>query len=99
MGAADIGMSSFAYNHGQFPVMEAVDFSIGYPSAKVATAIINVIYKRFQPKEFANVKILYLHAHGSGLLHSKKPVRKLEDLSELHYCLSIFSGVTRSGKS
>lgn len=30
LGAADIGMSAFAYNHGQFPVMEAVDFSIGY---------------------------------------------------------------------
>jgi len=27
-----------------------------------------------------DVKVLYLHAHGPGLLHTKKPVRKLEDL-------------------
>jgi len=26
------------------------------------------------------VKVLYLHAHGPGLLHTKKPVRRLEDL-------------------
>jgi TRAP-type C4-dicarboxylate transport system substrate-binding protein len=83
LGAADIGMSAFAYNHGQFPVMEAVDFSIGYPSAKVATAVINDFYKKFQPKELADVKILYLHAHGPGLLHSKKSVYKLEDLKKM----------------
>jgi TRAP-type C4-dicarboxylate transport system substrate-binding protein len=26
------------------------------------------------------VKVMYLHAHGPGLLHTKTPVRKLEDL-------------------
>jgi len=32
------------------------------------------------PKELADVKVMYLHAHGPGILHTKKPVTKLEDL-------------------
>ena len=79
-GITDIGMSCFAYTRGRFPVMEAIDLPLGYPSGRVATLIINDFYKEFQPKELAEVKVLYLHAHGPGLLHSKKPVYRLEDL-------------------
>ena len=78
--ASDIGMSAFSYNLGTFPVMEAIDLPLGYPSGKAATLVINDFYKKFQPKELAGVKVLYLHAHGPGLLHSKKPVNKLGDL-------------------
>jgi TRAP-type C4-dicarboxylate transport system substrate-binding protein len=80
IGATDIGMSAFAYNHGLFPAMEAVDLPLGYPSASVATSVINDFYAQYRPKELADVKVLYLHAHGPGLLHSIKPVYKLEDL-------------------
>ena len=79
-GITDIGTSCFAYTRGRFPVMEAIDLPLGYPSGRVATLIINDFYKEFQPKELAEVKVLYLHAHGPGLLHSKKPVYRLEDL-------------------
>jgi TRAP-type transport system periplasmic protein len=79
-GATDIGMSAFAYNRNQFPVMEAIDLPMGYPTGRGATAIINAFYKKFQPAELSKVKVLYLHAHGPGLLHSKKPVHRLEDL-------------------
>jgi TRAP-type C4-dicarboxylate transport system substrate-binding protein len=79
-GASDIGMSVFSYNLGTFPVMKAIDLPLGYPNGKVATLVINDFYKKFQPKELAGVKVLYLHAHGPGLLHSKKPANKLEDL-------------------
>jgi TRAP-type C4-dicarboxylate transport system substrate-binding protein len=78
--ASDIGMSAFSYNLGAFPVMEAIDLPMGYPSGKAATLVINDFYKKSQPKELAGVKVLYFHAHGPGLLHSKKPVNKLEDL-------------------
>jgi TRAP-type C4-dicarboxylate transport system substrate-binding protein len=79
-GITDIGMSCFAYTRGRFPVMEAVDLPLGYTSGRVATLVINDFYKEFQPKELAEIKVLYLHAHGPGLLHSKRPVYKLEDL-------------------
>jgi TRAP-type C4-dicarboxylate transport system substrate-binding protein len=79
-GVADIGMSVFAYTPGSFPVMEAIDLPLGYPNGKVATSVINEFYRRFQPKELARVKVLYLHAHGAGFLHSKKPVKNPGDL-------------------
>ena len=97
IGVTDIGMSAFAYNRVRFPAMEAIDFSIGYPSAKVATSVINDFYKKFRPKELADVKVLYLHAHGPGLLHSKKPVYKLEDLKRMRIRSTYFTAdVTRA---
>ncbi|HNV46943.1 MAG TPA: TRAP transporter substrate-binding protein [Spirochaetota bacterium] len=79
-GIADIGMSCFAYTRGRFPIMEAVDLPLGYPDGKTATAAANEFFKAMKPKELDDVKVLYLHAHGPGLLHTKKPVKKLEDL-------------------
>lgn len=79
-GISDIGMSCFAYTRGQFPLMEAVDLPLGYPSGRVATYTANAFYQKMQPGELADVKVLYLHAHGPGLLHTKKPVRRMEDL-------------------
>jgi TRAP-type transport system periplasmic protein len=79
-GIADIGMSVFGYSRGVFPAMEAIDLPNGYPNGKVATLVINEFYKKFKPKELDKVKVLYLHAHGPGLLHTKKPVHSLADL-------------------
>ena len=42
--------------------------------------MVNDYYKKFKPKELDDVKVMYLHAHGPGILHTKKPVDKLEDL-------------------
>ncbi len=90
-GIADVGMSCFAYTRGRFPVMEAIDLPIGYPSGTVATRIINDYYKRFKPKELNNIQVMYLHAHGPGILHSKKAVYKLEDLKGLKIRCTGFS--------
>lgn len=79
-GISDIGMSCFAYTRGKFPVMEAVDMPLGYPNGKVATYTANEFAQTMNPDELKDVKLLYIHAHGPGLLHSKKPVRKIEDL-------------------
>jgi len=79
-GISDIGMSCFAYTRGRFPLMEAVDLPMGYPSGTIATNVVNDFYKKMKPKELDNVKVLYIHAHGPGLLHTKKPVSSLEEL-------------------
>jgi len=60
--------------------MAAVDLPMGYPDGKVASKVAQEFAKTFKPEELNDVKVLYLHAHGPGLLHTKKPVRKLEDL-------------------
>ncbi|MBL7205954.1 MAG: TRAP transporter substrate-binding protein [Desulfobacteraceae bacterium] len=82
-GIADIGMSVFAYSRGVFPSMEAMDLPLGYPNGKAATEIINEFYNKFKPKELSKVKVMYLHAHGPGLLHSKKAVNNLEEMKGL----------------
>jgi len=82
-GISDIGMSVLGYTRGKFPLTEVIDLPLGYKSGLSATKLINQYYVKFKPKEFEEVKVLYFHAHGPGILHTKKPVAKLEDLKGL----------------
>ncbi len=79
-GISDIGQSCFAYTRGRFPVMEAVDLPFGYKSGKIATRVAYEFYKRMKPKELNDVKVLVIHAHGPGILATKKDVNSLEDI-------------------
>ena len=46
--------------------------------------IANEFYKKFKPKEFDEVKVLWFHAQPAGFLHTKaRPVAKLEDIKGL----------------
>ena len=83
-GRADIGSSAFAYARLRFPIMSAVDLPLGYPDAVAATAVVNEVYQRFMPKGLMETRVMYLHANGPGLIHTKnRPVRKLEDMKGL----------------
>ena len=82
-GISDLGMSALAYTRGKFPLSEVLDLPLGANSGLATTTMVNAFYKQFQPKEFDGVHVLYFHAHGPGLLHTKKPVAKLEDLKGL----------------
>ena len=83
-GLSDLGLSVLAYTGGRFPVLSAIDLPLGYTSGKAATAIANDFVRKFNPKEIQDTKVMYLHAHGPGLIHTKdKPVKKLEDLKGL----------------
>ncbi|MEJ5376894.1 MAG: TRAP transporter substrate-binding protein [bacterium] len=79
-GLSDIGMSVVSYTRGRFPLTEVIDLPLGYKTGLAATKLVNAYYKKFKPKEFDDTKVMYLHAHGPGILHTKKPVSKLEDL-------------------
>ncbi len=79
-GLSDIGMCLFAYTRGRFPVMEAVDLPLGYDSGITATKVVNAAYQKFTPKELQDTQVMYLHAHGAGVLHTAgKAVRTMED--------------------
>ena len=85
-GLSDIGFAVLAYTPGRFPVMLAVDLPLGYTSGAAATKVINDVYNQFKPKELDDTKVMYLHAHGPGLIHSKdKPVLKMEDMKALKF--------------
>lgn len=82
-GISDLGMSCFAYTRGRFPLMEGLDLPVGYPNGMTATRIANAMVQKYQPAELADVKVLYVHAHGPGILASKKPVRSLAEMKGL----------------
>jgi TRAP-type C4-dicarboxylate transport system substrate-binding protein len=85
-GISDVGFSVLAYTRGRFPVMAAVDLPLGYTSGKVATKVINAVYQKFMPEELMDTQVMYLHAHGPGLIHTKsKPVYKIEDMKGLKF--------------
>lgn len=79
-GISNIGAAALSYTRGRFPLMEAIDLPLGYKSGLAATRLINAFYKKFRPRELNDVKVLYFHAIGPGILHTRKPVRTLEDL-------------------
>jgi len=80
-GISDIGMSCFTYTRGKFPLTSVIDLPLGLQDGVTATKMANAYVKKFMPKELDEVKILYVHAHGPGLVHmTKKPVNNLEDL-------------------
>ncbi|MCK9273777.1 MAG: TRAP transporter substrate-binding protein [Syntrophales bacterium] len=82
-GISDIGMSCFAYTRGRFPVMEVLDLPHGYPNGMTATKLATEFYQIMKPEELNDVKVLYIHAHGPGLLHTKKAVGNLEQIKGL----------------
>ena len=82
-GVSDIGMSCFAYTRGRFPLLEGLDLPLGYPNGMVATKVATEMTHKYQPAEVNDVVVLYVHAHGPGILASRRPVRQLEDLADL----------------
>lgn len=82
-GISDIGMSCFAYTRGRFPLMEGLDLPLGYPDGKTASRLATAIAEKFKPAELDDVHLLYIHAHGPGILASRPPVNNLEDLQGL----------------
>jgi len=79
-GIADMGMSCMSYTRGKFPLSEVIDLPLGYKTGVAATKLINLFYEKFKPKEYNETEIMYFMAHSPGILHSKKPIYKLEDI-------------------
>ncbi|MBI5521155.1 MAG: TRAP transporter substrate-binding protein [Desulfarculus sp.] len=82
-GIADIGMSLLAYSPGRFPLSEVLTLPLGYTSGYQSTKTANAFLQKFQPKEFSEVKVMYLHAHGPGLVHTKKALTSMSDVKGL----------------
>ncbi|RJR47083.1 MAG: C4-dicarboxylate ABC transporter substrate-binding protein [Desulfobacteraceae bacterium] len=85
-GIIDVGESACGYTRGRFPLTEVFDFPLGFGDAGTAvnlTRIQNAYYEKFRPKEFEDVKLLLLFGQQSQILHTKKPVRTLEEYKGL----------------
>jgi TRAP-type transport system periplasmic protein len=79
-GIADIGFGPMGVTPGRFPMTEVIEQPLGIKSALMMTRLANGFIRAFKPKEFGEVKVLFLLCASPGLLHTKNPVRGLEDL-------------------
>ena len=82
-GQADIGCLSMAYQPGRFIVTNALALPLGIKDAETGSIILNEIFAKYKPAEFANVKVLVLFANSPANVMSKKPVRTLADLRNM----------------
>lgn len=82
-GIADIGEALFGYTQGRFPLTAGLDLPLGQKSGYLATKMANAFYKKFRPKEFDQVQVMFFSAHGPALVNTKKPVNTLEEIKGL----------------
>jgi TRAP-type C4-dicarboxylate transport system substrate-binding protein len=81
---SDIGLSHIGYTRGRFPLTEMLDLPVGMPSGFVASHVKHDFYKKFQPKEWKDVHLLFLWSPGPQILAmTKKPFKQMEDLKGL----------------
>jgi len=79
-GIIDFGWSVVAYTPNRMLLTEGFILPLGYKSSAQASRAMNAYYEKFKPKEFDDVKLLYLHGFRFVGMHTKKPVNKLDDL-------------------
>jgi TRAP-type transport system periplasmic protein len=83
-GIADIGLSAAALTRGRFPMAEAFDAPMGFPSAWVASQVANDAYGKFKPKEWEKVHVLNMMCVGPAIpLTIQKQVKTMDDLRGL----------------
>lgn len=80
-GVSDIGMSCFSYSRGMFPMIEGLDLPWGYESGAQATRIANEYIRFFKPEELKEVAFQFAHAHGPGILASRKNISTAAEFS------------------
>ncbi len=83
-GIADIGLAHFAYSRGRFPVMEAIELPLGFPSAWIGAGVANEFYEKFKPKEMDQYHPLAFTASTPNVLGTlTKKISTLEDVKGL----------------
>lgn len=82
-GIADIGQSLAAYSAGRFLLTEVLAQPMGYTSGYQASKTCNEFYKKLRPKEFDDTKVMYIHGHGPGLVHTRKVITSLDEIKGL----------------
>jgi TRAP-type C4-dicarboxylate transport system substrate-binding protein len=84
-GIADIGQALLAYAPGRLPLSEVLSLPLGATSGYQATKMANEYYKKFRPKEFDDVKVMYLHCCDPGFFSTRKVISSIDDIKGLRF--------------
>jgi TRAP-type transport system periplasmic protein len=79
-GIVDVGTNLLAYSPGRLPLSEVLQQPLGYKNGLQASRVANAYYKKFQPKEFNDVKVMFLHGAAPGFIFTKKPVKSTDEV-------------------
>ena len=82
-GVVDIAASLLAYAPGRLPLSEVLQQPLGYKNGYQASKLANAYYKKFKPKEFDDVKVMFLHGAAPGFIMTKKPVKSMDEIKGL----------------
>ncbi|HEY9054049.1 MAG TPA: TRAP transporter substrate-binding protein [Rectinemataceae bacterium] len=82
-GIADMAGCLLAYAPGRLPLSEVLQQPLGYLNGYQSSKLANAYYKKFQPKEFDDVKVMYLHGAAPGFIFTKKAVNSIKDVKGL----------------
>lgn len=82
-GTVDIGLTMPGYNSGKFPEMEIAEVPHGYVSSFVSSHVANDYFNKYNPKGFAETKMLYWFASPPSVIILNKPAPTLESLKGL----------------
>ena len=82
-GVIDLTWTVLGYTPGRFPKTEAFELPFSSGLAEPASRAFQEFVEKFAMDEFKDVKLIGVHVHGPGLIHSLQPVTKLEDMKGL----------------
>ncbi len=83
-GIVDIAHGLTGVPRGRLPRSLVMDMPFLATSADQATRIMWALYPKYLRAEFKDLKILALHAHNPGLIHTRnKPVKTVDDIAGL----------------
>ncbi len=82
-GVVDVGTALLAYAPGRLPLSEVLQLPLGYKNGYQASKLGNAYYKKFKPKEFDDVKVMFLHGAAPGFIFTKNPVKSTADVKGL----------------
>ncbi len=80
-GQADIGCISTSYYPGVFPLMSVVNLPVAFTSTEVASRVMWDLFQKYQPEEFADVKVITMFTSAPSQIMSKVAVKSLDDLN------------------
>lgn len=81
-GVADIVWTVAGYTPGRFPRAEVFELPFTMTNAQATShAYWQLAKETMMDKDFKQFKVLGLWVHGPGLIHSKRPIKTLEDLN------------------
>ena len=79
-GAVDLVWTVMGYTPGRFPRAEAFEQPFMVTNGEQTSKAFQKYVDKHMQDDFPGMKVIAVHTHGPGLIHSKEPVGKLEDL-------------------